>query len=205
MVVSCPKCQYDLAGASSARCPECGAEIDRRPHVPKPRRWPQRSAVSVAAGGALALLPLARLSLSSGWPEWWSPLALWLFLRSHTFGTPVAYSWLLCLIPTISVLLCNPGLFKGDPRVSVGHTVFAAVLVGSNLLVIVWFSPHVLDYQGLLRFSCVTAINSGLLIALATLWLLLRVRPHFLLSFAFRWITWSWLTLYVFPYVAEMP
>ena len=65
--------------------------------------------------------------------------------------------------------------------------------------------PYALSYQGPLRFLCVTALNTGLLIALAVLWLVLRVRPSFLLAFAFRWITWSWLTLYLFPYVADVP
>lgn len=134
-----------------------------------------------------------------------SPLALWLFFHSYTFGPPVAYSWLLCLIPTISSVLCNPGLFKGSTRVSLGHATLVAVLFGSSLLTIIWFFPYVLRYQGPMRFVCVTAVSSGVLIALVLLWLLLRVRPNFWLALAFRWVTWSWLTLYVFPYVAELP
>lgn len=122
-----------------------------------------------------------------------SPLALWLFFHSYTFGPPVAYSWLLCLIPTISSVLCNPGLFKGSTRVSLGHATLVAVLFGSSLLTIIWFFPYVLRYQGPMRFVCVTAVSSGVLIALVLLWLLLRVRPNF------------WLALYVFPCVAELP
>ena len=66
------------------------------------------------------------------------------------------------------------------------------------------FRPRI-RYKGLAHTVTVTVINAALLVGLVVLWRLGRSRPHFLLSFAFRWLAWFWLTLYAIPYLGETP
>jgi predicted RNA-binding Zn-ribbon protein involved in translation (DUF1610 family) len=56
LIGHCPACAYDLRGAASARCPECGAPAPPRP----PRAGRRAAALMTVAVSLLALSPAAR-------------------------------------------------------------------------------------------------------------------------------------------------
>jgi hypothetical protein len=67
--VACPLCGYNLRGLSSARCPECGREVQLTVGLTEPfmRAWVVLASATFAGAGIGLLFVL--LTIKEGWPR----------------------------------------------------------------------------------------------------------------------------------------
>jgi hypothetical protein len=198
--ISCPACHYELSGLLEERCPECGGHFDRelllRLHA---AAWPASRAapLTVVAALSLLLLPYSLPTAIQTLPSIWLYTALAFRLPDWTFfGFIVACS--------IAFVLWNHQLLRGRPQIPRRTVVLLAVL---QLLNWPWIicSASFWGYLGMSYVLRVSVVNLVLLTTLVTGWCAAKKHPHFLLTLAFHWIAWIWLTAYFFPYFGELP
>jgi len=118
--VPCPLCGYNLRGLLSARCPECGRDLELRVGLAEPRQGAWLTAqIAVAATGGIGCLALISICVN-GWPQG-MPHA-WLF--------NFAFIYYLGSIPVAALLLIKRRRYLRLPQ-PVQRWIAAAAIVGA--------------------------------------------------------------------------
>jgi hypothetical protein len=154
---------------------------------------------------AASIVPLAWIAMSAGYPQWWSPLPLFLILPMFALESVAGGFVVGAAVLVGSFLLASFHLLKGRPRISWWTVGALAFVQGLNGVSLVGGFSYGVEYQGRAHTIAVCMINVGLLIAVALVGILCWRRPKFLMALAFHWLAWFWLTVYSFPYLGELP
>ena len=147
----------------------------------------------------------AWMSLQAGVPTLWSPLPFLFILPLFIFELPHWTWWGLFVLSPLTFALWNPQLFAGRPRIPLRTVRLLVLLQPLNWLWIIYGFSYSCGYHGKLYTVGISLINIILLGLLVTLFLVGRSRPHFLVSLVTSLLAWTWLTVYLFPYMGELP
>lgn len=205
-MLPCPRCQYDLIQTEAGRCPECGSPFDRKLLVEaRPGAWPPGSAKRAVIGAGILILPFAWLSMSARIPLWWSPFPLLFIIPASWFQSFGAGLVLGCLLLLSAFLIFAKPLAKGTPNIPRRSIMAVGALQGLNALWLFYRFSYGVKYQGTSHVLAILLINAAVLVTLAALWYACAKRPAFVLSLAFHWVAWVWASVYLFPYLGELP
>ena len=143
--------------------------------------------------------------MSAGLPTWWSPLPILFIVPIFHLELVRDMWWPLYFATPILFLLVNIPLARGSARIRHWLLIPLLILQVLNWLWIFSFFSFSLGYHGVDYTLAVSFINAGLLLALSGLWFANHRRQRFLISLLFHWLAWAWITVYLFPYLGELP
>jgi len=104
--VECPLCGYNLRQLQSARCPECGRELELRVGLTEPRQGAWLTAqIAMAGAGGIGLIALLSCILN-GWPN----------ARRFQWVMNVQFAYYLAGIPVAAALLWQRRRYLRMPR-----------------------------------------------------------------------------------------